>query len=147
VMTARFGSVRPIRSAHGDSRRLQVRPVSQVTAGRVSKVYPVIHGEIAFPLVEDRSRRFFGARMLSPVEEETARPEDFVVSRFEDPAQFGTAYPNMAPSRSALKTALLSAGLLAYAAGFVILYPIVESSVMKSVSQGNDPALLQFVGP
>jgi hypothetical protein len=69
------------------------------------------------------------------------------VSRFENPAQFHTAYPNTAPSRSALKTVLLSAALLAYATGFVILYPIVESSVMKSVSQGNDPALLQFVGP
>jgi hypothetical protein len=83
----------------------------------------------------------------SPVEEETALEEDFVVSRFENPAQFGTAYPHMAPSRSALKTVLLSAGLLAYAAGFVILYLTVESSVMKSVSEGNDPALLQFVGP
>jgi hypothetical protein len=69
------------------------------------------------------------------------------VSRFENPAQFHTAYPNMASSRSALKIVLLSAALLAYATGFVTLYPIVESSVTKSVSQGNDPALLQFVGP
>jgi hypothetical protein len=69
------------------------------------------------------------------------------VSRFENPAQFDTAYPNVAPSRTTLKTFLLAAALLAYAAGFVILYPIVENSVMKSVSQGNDPALLQFVGP
>ena len=69
------------------------------------------------------------------------------MSRFENPAQFDTAYPNVAPSRSALKTFLLLAALLAYAAGFVILYPIVASSVTKSVSQGNDPALLQFVGP
>jgi hypothetical protein len=37
--------------------------------------------------------------------------------------------------------------LLAYAAGFVILYPLVASSVAESVSAGNDPALLQFVGP
>ena len=69
------------------------------------------------------------------------------MSRFENPAQFSAAYPNMAPSRSALKTVLLSASLLAYAAGFVILYPLVQSSVTKSVSQGNDPALLQFVAP
>jgi hypothetical protein len=69
------------------------------------------------------------------------------VSRFENPTQFDTAYPNVAPSRSALKTFLLLAALLAYAAGFVILYPIVAGSVTKSVSEGNDPALLQFVGP
>jgi hypothetical protein len=69
------------------------------------------------------------------------------VSRFENPAQFDTAYPNVAPSRTAFKTFVLAAALLAYAAGFVILYPIVENSVMKSVSQGDDPALLQFVGP
>jgi hypothetical protein len=69
------------------------------------------------------------------------------VSRFENPAQFDTAYPNVAPSRSALKTFLLITALLAYAAGFVILYPIVASRVAESVSEGNDPALLQFVGP
>jgi hypothetical protein len=70
-----------------------------------------------------------------------------IVSRFENPAQFDAANPNVAPNRTALKTFLLSAALLAYAAGFVILYPIVASSVAESVSQGNDPALLQFVGP
>jgi hypothetical protein len=69
------------------------------------------------------------------------------VSRFENPAQFDTAYPNIAPSRSALKTFLLMTALLAYAVGFVILYPIVASRVAESVSEGNDPALLQFVGP
>jgi hypothetical protein len=69
------------------------------------------------------------------------------VSRFENPAQFDTAYPNVAPSRSALKTFLLITALLAYAAGFVILYPIVASRVAESVSEGNDPALLQFVSP
>ena len=69
------------------------------------------------------------------------------MSRFENPVQFDNAYPNVAPSRSALKTLLLAAVLLAYAAGFVILYPIVASSVTKSVSEGNDPGLMQFVGP
>jgi hypothetical protein len=69
------------------------------------------------------------------------------VSRFENPAQFDTAYPNVAPSRSALKTFLLLAALLVYAAGFVILSPIVASRVAQSVSEGNDPALLQFVAP
>jgi hypothetical protein len=53
----------------------------------------------------------------------------------------------VAPSRRTLKTVLLLAALLAYAAGFVILSPIVARSVAESVSEGNDPALLQFVGP
>jgi hypothetical protein len=69
------------------------------------------------------------------------------VSRFENPAQFDTTYPNVAPIRSPLKTFLLLAALLAYAAGFLVLYPIVAGSVEKSVSEGNDPAVLQFVGP
>jgi hypothetical protein len=69
------------------------------------------------------------------------------VSRFENPVQFDNTYPHVAPSRSTLKTLLLLAALLAYAAGFVILYPIVASSVTKSVSEGNDPALVQFLGP
>ena len=46
-----------------------------------------------------------------------------------------------------LKTLLMLAALLAYAAGFVILYPIVASSVTKSVSEGNAPGLAQLVGP
>ena len=69
------------------------------------------------------------------------------MSRFENPAQFDTAYPNVAPNRSALKTFLLITALLAYAAGFVLLYPIVANSVAESVTEGNDPVLLQFVGP
>jgi hypothetical protein len=69
------------------------------------------------------------------------------VSRFEKPADFVTAYPHAAPSAPAIKTLALLAALLAYAAGFVVLYPIVASSVAESVSEGNDPALLQFVGP
>ena len=69
------------------------------------------------------------------------------MTRFEKPAQFESTYPHVAPSRTTLKTLLLLAALLAYSAGFVILYPIVANSVAKSVSEGNDPALLQFVGP
>jgi hypothetical protein len=69
------------------------------------------------------------------------------VSRFENPAQFDTSYPNVAPIRGSLKTFLLLAALLAYATGFLVLYPVVASSVAKSVSEGNDPAFLQFVGP
>jgi hypothetical protein len=69
------------------------------------------------------------------------------VSRFENPVQFDTTYPNVTPSRSTLKMFLLLAALLAYAVGFVLLHPVVASSVAKSVSEGNDPALMQFVGP
>ena len=69
------------------------------------------------------------------------------MARLENPAQFERAYPNVAPSRSVLKSVLLLAALLAYAAGSVLLYSVVASSVTESVSQGNDPALLQFVGP
>jgi len=69
------------------------------------------------------------------------------VSRFEKPADFVTAYPHAAPGAPTIKTLALLAALLAYGAGFVILYPLVASSVAESVSAGNDPALLQFVGP
>jgi hypothetical protein len=69
------------------------------------------------------------------------------VSRFEKPADFVTAYPHAAPSAPSIKTVALLAALLAYATGFVILYPIVASSVAESVSEGNDPALLPFVSP
>jgi hypothetical protein len=69
------------------------------------------------------------------------------VSRLENPAQFDNAYPHVAPRHSMLKTLLMLAALLAYAAGFVILYPIVASSVTKSVSEGDAPGLAQLVGP
>ena len=69
------------------------------------------------------------------------------MSRFEKPADFVTAYPHAAPGAPTIKTLALLVALLAYAAGFLVLYPIVASSVAESVSQGNDPALLQFVGP
>jgi hypothetical protein len=69
------------------------------------------------------------------------------MSRFENPAQFDTAYPHAAPSATTGKSLMLALALLVYAVGFVLLYPIVASSVAKSVSEGNDPALLQFVGP
>ena len=68
------------------------------------------------------------------------------MTRFENPAQFANPYPHVEPSKGRLKTFLLLAALMAYAAGAVILYPSVAGSVAKSVSEGNDPALLQFVG-
>jgi hypothetical protein len=69
------------------------------------------------------------------------------MTRFEKPADFGSVYAQAAPSAPTIKTLALLAALLAYAVGFVILYPVVASSVAESVAQGNDPALLQFVGP
>jgi hypothetical protein len=69
------------------------------------------------------------------------------VTRFENPAQFANPCPRVEPSRTRFKTFLLLAALLAYAAGAVILYPIAAGSVAKSISEGNDPGLLQFVGP
>ena len=69
------------------------------------------------------------------------------MTRFEKPAQFGSGYAPATPRATTIKTLALLAALLAYAAGFVFLYPIVASSVAESVSAGNEPALLQFVGP
>jgi hypothetical protein len=69
------------------------------------------------------------------------------MSHFEKPVDFFSAYPHAAAAAPTIKTLALLAALLAYAAGFVILYPIVASSVSESVSEGNDPALLQSVGP
>jgi hypothetical protein len=69
------------------------------------------------------------------------------MTRFEKPAQFSRAYPQPASGAPAIKALVLLAALLAYAAWFALLHPIVASSVAKSVSEGNDPALMQFVGP
>jgi hypothetical protein len=71
------------------------------------------------------------------------------MTRFERPADFDRAYPyaHATPRASTIKTSALLAALLAYAAGFVILYPMVAGSVAKSVAEGNDPAMMQFVSP
>jgi hypothetical protein len=69
------------------------------------------------------------------------------MTRFERPANFDDAYTHAAPGAPTIKTLVMLAALLAYAAGFVILYPIVARSVAKSVAEGNNPALMQFVGP
>jgi hypothetical protein len=71
------------------------------------------------------------------------------MTRVERPADFDSAhsYAHVTPRASTIKTLALLAALLAYAAGFVILYPIVAGSVAKSVSEGNDPAMMQFVSP
>jgi hypothetical protein len=46
-----------------------------------------------------------------------------------------------------VRTAALLAALLAYAAGFAILYPIAQASVSKSAAEGNDPTPTMFVAP
>ncbi len=69
------------------------------------------------------------------------------MSRFERPADFTSAYPHAAPGATTGGSLLLLAALLAYAAGFVFLYPTVANSVAKSVAEGADPALTQFVAP
>jgi hypothetical protein len=69
------------------------------------------------------------------------------VTNFEKTTEFSNAYAHAAPSAPPIKTLALLIALLAYAAGFVLLYPIVASSVTKSVSEGNDPAPTQFVAP
>jgi len=69
------------------------------------------------------------------------------MTRFERPANFDRAYPYPAPHAPTIKYLILFSALLAYAIGFVILYPIAASSVAKSVAEGNDPALMQFVAP
>lgn len=69
------------------------------------------------------------------------------MTRFEKPADFSDAYAHGTPDAPTIKTLALWAALLAYAVGSIILYPIVASSVAKSMSEGNDPALMQFVGP
>ena len=51
------------------------------------------------------------------------------------------------PTLPTVKTVALAAALLAYAVGFAILYPLAQASVSKSAAEGNDPALMDFVGP
>ncbi len=46
-----------------------------------------------------------------------------------------------------VRSAILLAALLAYAIGFAILYPLAQASASKSAAEGNDPALIDFVGP
>jgi hypothetical protein len=56
--------------------------------------------------------------------------------------------PPGVPSDPTITTTALLAVLLAYAIGFVILYPIAEASVAKSMTEGNDPLTqMEFVGP
>jgi hypothetical protein len=71
------------------------------------------------------------------------------MTRFERPAHFDNGFPyaSAPPRAPTIRILGLAAVLLVCAVGLVVLYPIVANSVAKSVSEGNDPALLQFVGP
>jgi hypothetical protein len=69
---------------------------------------------------------------------------------YERPIGFSDSFLPARPAKSdllTLKSAALAAALLAYAIGFVILYPLAQASVSKSTAEGNDPALLDFVAP
>jgi len=72
------------------------------------------------------------------------------VTHFDKPLGFRDGFlpvRPVAPPTPAIKTAVLLAALLAYAIGFAVLYPFVQASVSKSAAEGNDPALMDFVGP
>jgi hypothetical protein len=72
------------------------------------------------------------------------------MSHFEKHLDLRDDYLSAAPGAgiaSALRTATLLLALLAYAAGFAILYPIAEASVAKSAAEGNDPTPTMFVAP
>jgi len=66
---------------------------------------------------------------------------------FEKSLGAGDGYAPAALPAQAIKTAVLVVALLVYADGFAILYPLAASSVAKSVAEGDDPAVIQFVGP
>jgi hypothetical protein len=71
------------------------------------------------------------------------------VSNFEGSLDFRDGYLPAArglPIVPTIKTTALLAVLVAYAVGFAILYPIAQTSVVKSASTGADPALMEVVG-
>jgi hypothetical protein len=71
------------------------------------------------------------------------------VTNLEEPLHFRDGYLPAArglPIVPTIETAALLAVLLAYAVGFAILYPIAHTSMVKSVSTGGDPALMEVVG-
>jgi hypothetical protein len=90
------------------------------------------------------TRRRLGAAALPPSKRR------HVVTHSEKPLDFRYGYlparPAL-PTSPTIKTVALAAALLAYAVGFAILYPLAQSSVSRSAAEGNDPALMNFVGP
>jgi hypothetical protein len=78
-----------------------------------------------------------------PVEEED------VVTHYEKTLGFRDGFLTGRPGAPAptVRTAVLVAAVIVYAIGFALLYPVVQASVSKSAAGGNDPALMDFVGP
>ena len=71
------------------------------------------------------------------------------MTKFEEPVDFRDGYLPAArglPIVPTIESAALLAVLLAYAVGFVVLYPIARTDVVKSVSTGAGPALMEVVG-
>ncbi len=70
------------------------------------------------------------------------------MTKFEEPVDFRDGYLLAARGLPVptIETAALLAVLLAYAVGIAILYPIARTDVVKSVSTGADPALMEVVG-
>ena len=69
---------------------------------------------------------------------------------FEKPLDLRDGYLSAAPGmRTAptMRTAALLTALLAYAAGFAILYPVAQASLSRSAAEGNDPTPTMFVAP
>ena len=70
------------------------------------------------------------------------------MTKFEEPVDFRDGYLPAArglPVLSIETTALLAV-LLAYAVGIAILYPIAKTDVIKSVSAGAGPVVMEVVG-
>jgi len=70
------------------------------------------------------------------------------VTNFQGPLDFRDGYLPAARGLPVptIETTALLAVLLAYAVGFAILYPLAQTSVVKSVSTGAAPALMEVVG-
>lgn len=69
------------------------------------------------------------------------------MTNLEKPLNFrerGLLGAHSLPSVTAIKTTVLLALLIAYGLGFAALYPLVQTSAVKSAADGNDPVF--FVG-
>ena len=84
-----------------------------------------------------------GAPSRLPLEEEAYREP------FRTTARLPTTFCSNASDAGNRPSRLQSfwPGHWLYVLGFVALYPLAQASVAKSVAEGNDPALLEFVGP
>jgi hypothetical protein len=90
------------------------------------------------------------ARELTDRGKAAGEEEICAMANFEKPLDLRDDYLSAAsglPIVPTVRTAALLAALLAYAAGFAILYPIAQASVSKSAAEGNDPTPTMFVAP